>query len=63
MIRVTLPGMTGHRKFEELMPTVVVRFPPALRDAVKAHGEANDLTVSQVVRKAVRQYLDAQEPA
>ena len=45
------------------MPTVVVRFPPALRDAVKAHGEANDLTVSQVVRKAVRQYLDAQEPA
>lgn len=45
---------------------VLVRMPPDLRDALKAHGEANDRTMAQTVRYAVRLYLardDTTEPS
>jgi predicted transcriptional regulator len=42
-----------------LQPTVV-RFPPDMHEAVKARAEAEDRTMAQTIRRAVKQYLAAE---
>ncbi|MDP8975813.1 MAG: hypothetical protein M3N28_05490 [Actinomycetota bacterium] len=37
---------------------VVVRMPPELHDAIKARAAADERTMAQAVRHAVRHYLD-----
>lgn len=40
------------------MRQVIVRMPRELHNAIKEEARRHDLTMSQVVRRAVRQYLD-----
>jgi predicted transcriptional regulator len=37
---------------------VPVRLDPALKDAVEARAAAEDVTTSEVIREALRRYLD-----
>ncbi len=39
---------------------VVVRLPEAMIEELKRRAKANDRTVAQEVRRAVREYLEAQ---
>lgn len=45
---------------DSLVPTVV-RFPPDMHAALKARAEADERTMAQTVRRAVKQYLARSE--
>ncbi len=47
------------RPVDESVVNVVVRFPIDLHSKTKQAAESDDLSLSQLVRRAVRQYLDA----
>lgn len=53
--------MTTPDKIDELLPFLNTRVTRDLYDAVKAHAAAEDRSVSWVIRKALRDYLEAQE--
>ena len=39
-------------------PNLVFRCPPEMREAVEAYAKVNDLSIAQVVRKALREFFE-----
>jgi hypothetical protein len=54
---VPQPGQTREQPRAKPQPPIALRLSEAEREALDAHARANDLTRSQVVRKAIRRLL------
>ena len=57
------PAKRRTAREDELYQQVIVRVPAQMHDAIKRCAETEERTMSQVVRRALRRYLEAEEAA